>query len=41
MNLMLMLIGFVLLVVGYAKKNCEVPKFATIKKIIGEISTWL
>ena len=32
---------FVLLVIGYAKKNCEVPKFATIKKKIGEISTWL
>jgi len=32
---------FVLLVVGYAKKNCKIPKFATKKKSIDEISTWL
>ena len=31
---------FVLLVVGYANKNCKTPKFAAQKKKIEEITTW-
>ena len=31
---------FVLLIVGYASKICEIPKFATQKKKIEEVSTW-
>ena len=31
---------FVLLVVGYADKNCKIPKFATEKKRVEEITTW-
>ena len=31
---------FVLLVVGYARKNCKTPKFAAQKKRIEEITTW-
>ncbi len=31
---------FVLLVVGYADKNCRTPKFAAKKKKIEEIATW-
>ena len=31
---------FVLLVVGYADKNCKTPKFAAQKKRIEEITTW-
>ena len=31
---------FVLLVVGYANKNCKTPKFAAQKKRIEEITTW-
>ena len=32
---------FVLLIVGLPKKNCEVPYFATQKKTIEQISTWI
>ena len=32
---------FVLLVVGLPKKNCSVPCFATQKKTIDQISTWI
>ena len=32
---------FVLLVVGFPKLNCKIPKFATKKKTIDQISTWL
>ena len=32
---------FVLLVVGFPKLNCKIPKFATKKKSINQISTWL
>ena len=32
---------FVLLVVGYADNNCKIPKFATQKKKLEEITTWL
>ena len=31
---------FLLLVVGQAKKNCKIPKFAKEKKDISKISTW-
>ena len=31
---------FVLLVVGFADKNCKIPKFAKQKKEIEEITTW-
>jgi len=31
---------FVILVVGYADKNCKIPKFAAQKKKIEEITTW-
>ena len=31
---------FVILVVGYAGKNCKTPKFAAQKKKIDEITTW-
>ena len=31
---------FVILVVGYAGKNCKTPKFAAQKKKIEEITTW-
>ena len=31
---------FVVLVVGYASKNCKIPKFATQKKNLNEITTW-
>ena len=31
---------FVLLVVGFAKKNCKIPKFAKHKKKINEITSW-
>ena len=31
---------FVLLVVGYADKNCKTPKFAAQKKKVEEITTW-
>ena len=31
---------FILLVVGYAGKNCKTPKFAEQKKEIEEITTW-
>ena len=31
---------FILLVVGYAHKNCKTPKFAAQKKKIEEIATW-
>jgi len=31
---------FVILVVGYADKNCKTPKFAAQKKKIEEITTW-
>ncbi len=30
---------FLLLVVGFPKKNCKVPKFAKIKKTFNEITT--
>ena len=32
---------FILLVVGFPKLNCKIPKFATKKKTIDQISTWL
>ena len=32
---------FVLLVVGFPKINCKVPKFASHKKSLSEISTWI
>ena len=32
---------FVLLIVGLPSKNCKIPKFATQKKSIKEISTWI
>ena len=32
---------FVLLIVGLPSKNCKIPKFATQKKSIKEISTWV
>tara|TARA_Y100001970_G_C14144291_1_gene808952 strand:- start:446 stop:1114 length:669 start_codon:yes stop_codon:yes gene_type:complete len=32
---------FVLLVIGFPKKNCKVPKFASKKKSLNHISTWL
>ena len=32
---------FVLLVVGFPKKNCKVPKFASQKKSLNQISTWI
>ena len=32
---------FVLLVVGFPKLNCKIPKFATQKKSITQISTWI
>tara|TARA_Y100001970_G_C14177679_1_gene827955 strand:- start:446 stop:1114 length:669 start_codon:yes stop_codon:yes gene_type:complete len=32
---------FVLLVVGFPKKNCKVPKFASQKKSLSQISTWI
>jgi len=31
---------FVLLVVGYAKQNCKIPKFSTQKKKLKEITSW-
>ena len=31
---------FVLLVVGFPKLNCRVPKFASQKKSLDQISTW-
>ena len=31
---------FVLLVIGFAKKNCKIPKFAKQKKKVEEITTW-
>ena len=31
---------FVLLVVGYAKKNCKIPKVASHKKNLKEITSW-
>ena len=31
---------FVLLVVGFPKLNCSVPKFASQKKSLDQISTW-
>ena len=31
---------FVLLVVGFPKKNCRVPKFASQKKSLNKISSW-
>ena len=31
---------FVLLVVGFPKTNCRVPKFALQKKLLSQISTW-
>ena len=32
---------FVLLVIGFPKENCKVPKFASQKKSLNQISTWL
>jgi hypothetical protein len=32
---------FVLLVVGFATKNCNIPRFATQKKSIEQISSWI
>ena len=32
---------FVILVVGFPEVNCRIPKFATKKKSINQISTWL
>ena len=32
---------FVILVVGFPEENCKIPKFATKKKSIKQISTWL
>ena len=32
---------FLLLVVGFPKINCKIPKFATQKKSLDKISTWL
>jgi len=32
---------FLLLVVGFPKPNCKIPKFATQKKSLDKISTWL
>ena len=32
---------FLLLVVGFPEKNCEIPVSAKIKKNINEISTWI
>tara|TARA_Y100001970_G_C14160513_1_gene818267 strand:- start:673 stop:1341 length:669 start_codon:yes stop_codon:yes gene_type:complete len=31
---------FVLLVIGFPKKNCRVPKYASQKKSLNQISTW-
>ena len=31
---------FVLLAVGFADKNCKIPKFAAKKKSVEEITTW-
>ena len=31
---------FVLLVVGFPKLNCKIPKFVTLKKSLNQISTW-
>ena len=31
---------FVLLVVGFPKINCRVPKYASQKKTLNKISTW-
>ena len=32
---------FLLLVIGHSHKNCKIPKFATEKKKVNEISTWI
>ena len=32
---------FLILVVGFPQINCKIPKFATQKKSINQISTWL
>ena len=32
---------FVLLVIGFPQKNCRIPKFASQKKPLREISTWI
>ena len=32
---------FVILVVGFPKLNCKIPKFATQKKSLKQISTWI
>ena len=32
---------FLLLVVGHSNKDCKIPKFATEKKKINEITTWV
>jgi len=32
---------FVLLVIGFPRENCKVPKFASQKKSLNQISTWL
>ena len=32
---------FLILVVGFPQINCKIPKFATKKKSINQISTWL
>ena len=32
---------FVLLIVGLPEKNCKIPYYATQKKSISEISTWI
>ena len=32
---------FVILVVGFPKLNCKIPRFATQKKSLKQISTWI